>query len=144
MEALGSHATSNEEFVLGAGDLYVEAMVGSEAFLLTLRFFGMSHDRPAEITEALGRSYQRSSLQIEERLAESLAVAGRGMRAGLAMADLVMALTAMMEGYGLRASVQPERVLAKLAVGGGRHYGFSVAFQGIIDNFTELLATDDV
>ncbi len=118
-------------------------MVGQEAFLLTLRFFGMSDDRPPEITEALSHSYERSSWQIERRLGESLAATGRGMRPGLAMADLVMALTGLMEGYGLRASVQPERVLSKLDVDGGRHYGFSVAFQAVIDRFTEMSSSGD-
>lgn len=140
--ALRAQDPTVEQLTLGIADLYLERMVGSEAFLLTLRFFGMSADRPPEITEALSDSYERSGWQIRERLENALAMSGRRVKGHFQIDDLVMAITALLEGYALRSSVQRDRVMQMVEFADGKHYGFSVAFLGVIQQFTESIPED--
>lgn len=135
--AVAATAESWEEYLLGVGDLYAENMIGDEAFYLSLRFFGMAEDRPEPITEALRDAYERSRWQAEERFELAMSGVGVRMKEPLRPADMAVALTALMEGYSLRASVQPDQALAKLKLGNTEHYAFSYGFLAIVQGFTE-------
>lgn len=128
---------SFDELCLNVGDLYFAEMLGADEFYLTLRFFGMAQDRPDEITEALSDAYERSSWAIGPRLEAAMGRAGKKLREPFIIDDLSMAVTVLLEGYALRASVQYERVTAKYEFEGGSHYAFSVAFLAIVNQYTE-------
>lgn len=137
VEKLLAAGLDDDELSLNIGDLYFKSMVGVGEFYLTLRFLGMGEVRPDEITETLADAYERSSWEIEERYTGWMERSGRKMRDPLEVSDLAMAVTALMEGYALRAAVQPEKVAKQHKIGDGLHYGFSVAYLGVLDRFVE-------
>ncbi len=128
---------SGEELALRVGDLYFAEMLRTEQFYITLRFFGMAHDRPEEITEALSDAYERSAWAVGPRLEAGMARIGLRVREPFTIDDLAAAVTALMEGYALRASVKNEQVTRKIKSEHGSYYAFSYAFLGVVNQFAE-------
>lgn len=126
-----------EQSVLHSGDTFFESFIGQEAFYLTLRFFAMGNDRPAAITEALSDAYYRASWDVCELFEASMAKFKRRMAQDFTIEDLTMSVTALLEGYGLRARVDPKRAAVKVNAYGGEHFLFSVGFLGVMSEFTE-------
>lgn len=126
-----------EEHILHAGDLFVKVYLEREDFFLSLRFFAMAADRPKEITATLIDAYERSTWEAEQVLASGLKRLGRQLLEPFSMKDLTGALTALLEGYALRARVQPDAVGKDMPWKGGEHHMFSIAFLSLLKEMTE-------
>ncbi len=132
-----------EEYTLAAADLYVKAFLGREEFYLTLRFLAMGKERGDEITNAIREAYNLTEWEATDLLSRRLADFGKRIRDPYELSDLTTAITALLEGYALRARVQPERISENIDVGGVRHHVLSVAFLGLVEAFTEDIVPAD-
>jgi hypothetical protein len=128
-----------EQHVLTAADQYIEVYLSQDDFYLTLRFFAMSDRRPAAVTEAMIGAYERSSWEAAELFANVFARFKRRIRSGLEMEDVTAAVTALIEGYALRARVDRTKVDKCVEVDGRPHRAFSLAFLGLIKELSEPL-----
>ena len=136
VEALHARELPFEEQVLAGADLYVHNFLGREDFYLTLRFYAMA-ERPQAITDAVAQGYERLTWQTTDLFKSVFASHGRQMKSGLTVEDLALAATALVEGYALRVRVQPDRPRSAVQYLDGPHHSFSVAFLGLVKEFTE-------
>ena len=137
---LASRGLPYEQHVLAGADQYFEMFFGREQFYLTLRFYTMAEDRADPITEAMIDAYERLSWETADLFEAAFERFGRRLRQPLQMGDLTAAVSALVEGYALRGRVQPKVAARKVDYGDGRHYAFSVAFLGLINQFTEEIS----
>ncbi len=135
--ALAARNLPFEQRMLFSGDNFFESFVGGEGFYLTLRFFAMGDDRPAEITDALGSAYDRSHDEVSRLFEGMLSDTGRRLRESIEMTDLTAAISALFEGYALRYRVDPTVGGARVMIEGDLHYTFSVAFRAVLLGLTE-------
>lgn len=126
-----------EEHVRTAADQYITTFLTNDDFYLTLRFFAMSDRRPAAVTQALVGAYERSSWEAAELFAGTLARFERRLLPQLEMSDLTASVTALVEGYALRARVDRSKIERRVDVGDSPHLAFSIAFLGIVKEMTE-------
>lgn len=125
-----------ERQVLAGADLYVSNFLGREDFYLSLRFYAMA-ERPQEITDAVAQGYERLAWQTTALFDQVLAEHGRRLKPGLDVSDLAVAATALAEGYALRQRIQPDKIRSQVEFLDGPHHAFSVAFLGVVKEFTE-------
>ncbi len=124
------------EHTLAGGDIFFDAFIGREDFYLSLRFFAMADDRPADISEALIDGYVRSSWETTALFESAFERLHRELRAPLQMSDLTTSVTALVEGYALRARLQPDLAVHRVEYEGEEHYLFSVAFLALVSEMT--------
>lgn len=129
-----------EQQVLAGADMYVANFLGREDFYLSLRFYAMA-ERPHEITEAVIQGYERLTWQTSDLFENVLASHGRRMKSGVTTLDLSVASTALAEGYALRQRIQPDKIRQDVEFLGGQHHAFSIAFLGMVKEFTEEIGS---
>lgn len=142
IDELHGKGLSFDNQVLAGADLYIDMFLGREDFYLSLRFFAMAADRPQEITNALIQGYERLTWETMALFESVLEDHGRKMKDGLAVQDLAVATTALVEGYALRHRIQPDRLEPTVQYSDGPHHVFSIAFLGTVREFTEELKAD--
>lgn len=126
--------------VLAGADMYVANFLGREDFYLSLRFYAMA-ERPQEITDAVIQGYERLTWQTTGLFEKVLADHGRRMKPGVDVLDLAVSATALAEGYALRLRIQPDRVRPEVEFLDGKHHAFSIAFLGMVKEFTEEISS---
>lgn len=139
IQELHSKNLSFDNQVLAGADLYIDMFLGREDFYLSLRFFAMAADRAKDITNALIQGYERLTWEMMSLFESVLNDHGRKMKAGLTLQDLAVATTALVEGYALRQRIQPDKLEPSINYSDGVHHVFSIAFLGVVREFTEEL-----
>ncbi len=119
-----------EEHVLRIAELYHDYFICREEFFLVLRFYAMGDDRPPEVTEALRDSYVRQGWELDAALQAAMERRNYRLRAGRSMDELVVSITALVEGYALRHRVGPPA--PPVEIGGRTWQAFSAALLSVI------------
>lgn len=138
VKALHERGLDFDEQVLAGADMYVENFLGREDFYLSLRFYAMA-ERPEQITDAVIQGYERLTWQTTGLFENVLADHGRRLKPGLDVLDLAVATTALAEGFALRLRIQPDRIHSEIKYMDGPHHAFSIAFLGMVREFTEKI-----
>lgn len=126
-----------DEHVLHAGDLFVKIYLHRQDFFLSLRFFAMDDERPEVITSTLIDAYERSSWEVSNVLLMGIERFGRRLREPITIRDITAALTALLEGYALRARVEPGAVNDAIKWNDDEHHMFSIVFLSLMKEATE-------
>jgi len=120
---------------LAIANLYFDLFSGCEEFFLVLRFYAMGDDRPPEVTEALRDGYVRLSQQVGAALTSAWGRYDRRLKADRTIEQLTATITALAEGFALRARGGADAPLVE--AGEARHHPFAIAFQAVVEDYTE-------
>lgn len=136
LDDLLARGLSYEDHVLRGGDHYARTYIGREEFYLMLRFFSEVDRHSEPLKQAIQDAYERASWEAKEYLGSLLSRFARRTRDGVSLDDLANAVTALVEGYALRARIQPEKAQPS-PDGKSEHHPFSEAFLALLTHYTE-------